>query len=324
MRRLLLTASAATTMALALTGCGTTEAAPGSSDKSSGRITLTDATGAKVTLDGPAKKVVGTEWDVVEHLISLGVEPAGVADVKGYKTWNSAVPLKSTPEDIGTRGEPSMDTVASLEPDLIVATTDLPTSAVKQLRKVAPVLAVRSADTSGQIAQMNKNLDLIAEATGKKQRADTVKKKFAAKIAAGRKALKDAGRDGTKIAFADGYVTANQVSIRSYTSRSLIGAVNEELGLENAWKAKGDKKYGLATTDVEGLTGLGDVPFAHIAAEEDSSDPFGHELTKNATWKSLPFVKNDDVHRLPGCIWMFGGPGAMGAYADAIVDALKK
>ncbi|MER6408707.1 iron-siderophore ABC transporter substrate-binding protein [Streptomyces viridosporus] len=323
MRRLLLTAPLAA--ALLLTACGTTEPAAGAAEESSGAVTLTDASGAEVELDGPAKKVVGTEWNVVEHLISLGVDPVGVADVKGYKTWNTAVPLTNEPEDIGTRGEPSMDTIASLKPDLIVATTDLQPSAVQQLRKVAPVLAVKPADASDPVGRMLGNVDLIAEATGTTERAATLKKDFEAKLAEGRKALADAGLDGAEIAFADGYVTSNQVSVRPYTAGSLIGGVNERLGLKNAWKTKGDESYGLAATDVEGLTGLGKVRFVYIGNDNDpSSDPFGKELAGNSVWKSLPFVKSGDVHRLSDGIWMFGGTGSMEQYADAVVEALTK
>ncbi|WP_371101779.1 ABC transporter substrate-binding protein [Streptomyces sp. PU_AKi4] len=327
MRRLLLTAPLATAATLLLAACGTTEPAAddAGAKESAQAITLTDATGAKVELDGPAKKVVGTEWNVVEHLVSLGVDPVGVADVKGYKTWDAAVPLKNEPEDIGTRGEPSMDTIASLKPDLIVATTDLQPDAVKQLRKVAPVLEVKSADAADPIGQMLENLDLIAEATGTTERAATLKKDFDAKLAEGQKALADAGLDGAEIAFADGYVASNQVSLRPYTSGSLIGAVNERLGLKNAWKLKGDEAYGLASTDVEGLTGLGKVQFAYIGNKDDaSSDPFGKELADNSVWKSLPFVKSGDVHRLDDGIWMFGGTGSMEAYADALVASLTK
>ncbi|WP_327365321.1 iron-siderophore ABC transporter substrate-binding protein [Streptomyces sp. NBC_01217] len=325
MRRLLLTAAAATAAALALSACGTTEPAADNSKKTAGRITLTDATGAKVQLDGPAKKVVGTEWNVVESLISLGVDPAGVADVKGYKTWDTAVPLKNEPKDIGTRGEPSMDTIASLSPDLIVATSDLPPAAVKQLRKVAPVLEVRAADASDPIGQMTENLDLIAKATGTTQQAKELKKQFETKIADGRKALADAGLAGTQYAFADGYVVSNQVSIRPYTSGSLIGAVNEKIGLKNAWTVKGDESYGLGATDVEGLTELGDVQFAYIGSDGDkNSTPFAGALAKNSAWTSLPFVKKGNVHRLPDGIWMFGGPDSMEAYIDAVVDALTK
>ncbi|MEU5716171.1 iron-siderophore ABC transporter substrate-binding protein [Streptomyces sp. NPDC020403] len=326
MRRLLLTAAAATAAALTLTACGTTEPAATDSAKGSDRITLTDASGTDVRLDAPATKVVATEWNVVESLLTLGVEPVGVADVKGYRTWNTTVPLENAPRDIGTRGEPSMDAIASLSPDLIVATTDLPASAVKQLRKVAPVLEVKSADAADPVGQMLESLDLIAQATGTEQQARKATQRFDVKVAEGRKALADDGLAGTEIAFADGYVTSNQVSVRPYTGGSLIGAVNEKIGLKNAWTQKGDESYGLAATDVEGLTALGDeVRFAYIGSDGDkSSTPFSGALAKNSVWTSLPFVKAGEVHRLDDGIWMFGGPRSMEAYIDSVVEALTK
>ncbi|MFE7644226.1 ABC transporter substrate-binding protein [Streptomyces phaeoluteigriseus] len=326
MRRLLFTAATTTAAALTLAACGTTEPAADSTKKPSEAITLTDATGAEVTLDGPATKVVTTEWNVTESLLTLGVDPIGVADVKGYKTWDTAVPLTTDPKDIGTRGEPSMDTIAALAPDLVLATTDLPPAAVKQLRKVAPVLEVKSADGADQIGRMLDNIDLIAQATGTTDKAKSVRDGWEAKVAEGKKALADAGLDGARFAFADGYVTSNQVSLRPYTSGSLIGSVNEAIGLKNAWTVKGDASYGLGTTDVEGLTALPkDTRFAYIGSDGDkNSTPFTGALAKNSVWTSLPFVKAGDVHRLPDGIWMFGGPVSMEAYIDAVVDALTK
>ncbi|MFE1029044.1 ABC transporter substrate-binding protein [Streptomyces sp. NPDC058818] len=327
MRRLLLTAAATTAAALTLAACGTTEpAADKTEKKASEAITLKDGKGTEVKLDGPATKVVATEWNAVESLVALGVDPVGVADVKGYKTWDTSVPLKNEPKDIGTRGEPSMDTVASLSPDLIVATTDLPPAAVKQLREVAPVLEVKSADGTDQIGQMLDNIDLIAKATGTTAKAKTIRADFEAKVAEGKKALSDAEMAGQEIAFADGYVTSNQVSVRPYTATSLIGEVNEAIGLKNAWKMKGDEAYGLASTDVEGLTALPKgTHFAYIGNDDDpNATPFTGALTENSVWKSLPFVKAGDVHRLNDGIWMFGGPGSMEAYIDAVVGALTK
>ncbi|WP_055696717.1 MULTISPECIES: ABC transporter substrate-binding protein [Streptomyces] len=326
MRRLLLTAAVATTAALTLTACGTTEPAADDAKKSGGAITLTDGTGAKVKLDGPAKKVVGTEWNAVESLISLGVDPTGVSDVKGYKTWDTAVPLKNDPKDVGTRGEPSMDSIASLKPDLIIATTDLPAAAVKQMREIAPVLNLRPADAKNPIGQMTDNLDLLAKATGTTERATKLKKDFEAKLAEGKKKLAGADLAGAEFAFADGYDVSNQVTIRPYTSGSLLGAVNAELGLKNPWKVKGDKAYGLGSTDVEGLTKLGDdVHFAYIGNDGDkSSTPFTDALAKDKVWTSLPFVKKGNVHRLPDGVWMFGGPESMNQYVDSVVAALTK
>ncbi len=252
-------------------------------------------------LDGPAKKVVGTEWNAVESLISLGVDPTGVADVKGYKTWDTAVPLKNDPSRAATEH-------------------------LKQMRKIAPVLNLRPADAADPIGQMTENLDLLAEATGTTERATKLKKDFEAKLAEGRKKLAAAGHGGAKYAFADGYVTGNQTSIRPYTSGSLIGAVNEKLGLKNDWTAKGDKAYGLGATDVEGLTKLDkDVHFAYIGNDGDkSSNPFTGVLKKDKVWTSLPFVKKGNVHRLPDGIWMFGGTESMSQYIDSVVEALKK
>lgn len=197
---------------------------------------------------------------------------------------------------------------------------------MKHLRKVAPVLEVRSASAADPIGQMTKNLDIIAEATGTGERAEKIKDAFDAKVTEGKKALADAGLDGAPVAFADGYDISNQISIRPYTGGSLIGAVNEQLGLKNAWKVEGDKDYGLGTTDVEGLTKLGDdVRFAYIGNDGDKgSTPFTDALAKDKVWTSLPFVKKSDVHRLPDGIWMFGGQESMGAYIDALVKELTK
>jgi iron complex transport system substrate-binding protein len=324
-QRLWLTAAIAAAATLALTACGTTESAttsPAAAATTAQAITLTDGAGRTVTLDGPATKVVGTEWNVVESLVSLGVDPVGVADVKGYGIWDSAVPLRTTPKDIGTRGEPSLDTIAALAPDLIVATTDLPAASVTQLKKIAPVLQVRSANGTDQIGQMLGNVDLIAKATGTEAKATALRTAFTAKIASGRAAIAAAGLSGTKFAFADGYVQANQVGIRPYAKGSLIGDITTQLGLTNAWTVAGDKDYGLAGTDVEGLTKLGDVQFLYIVNSQDGGDPFAEVLGKNKVWKSLAFVKAGHVHRLPDGIWLFGGPGAMSAYIDGVVSAL--
>lgn len=322
--RLLLATAVAAATALALTACGTTQPSSSASTAKAAPISLTDTTGTTVKLDGPATKVVGTEWNVVEDLVTLGVKPVGVADVKGYGEWDSGVPLTNKPKDIGTRGEPSLDSIAALTPDLIVATTDLPAATLKQMRQIAPVLVIRPANGADQIGEMFTGLDLIAKATGTTEKAATVKKGFDAKLASAKKELDKAGKAGTQVAFADSYVDSNQVSIRPYTKTSLIGSINAKLGLENAWTVAGDKDYGLATTDVEGLTKLGDVDFLYVANSKDGGDTFQTALASNAIWKNLSFVKSDKVHRLSDGIWVFGGPASMENYISALVTTLTK
>ncbi|MFE9249765.1 iron-siderophore ABC transporter substrate-binding protein [Streptomyces sp. NPDC007088] len=307
--------------AVALAACGSTEA-PKKEAKADSSLTVTDATGKKVKLDGPAKRVVGTEWNVVESLVTLGVDPVGVADVKGYSAWDKAAPLRGGAKDIGTRGEPSLGTVAALKPDLVVATTDLSDSAIKQLSKVAPVLVTKSADASRQIDQMLDTMDLIAKATGKEKEAKAETASFREAIEDGREKLDKAGLKGQKLAFADGWKEGNQVSVRPFAKGSLLSDINTELGLVDPWTVKGDKAYGLGSTDVEGLTKIGDARFAYIFNSVDGKDPFADGLKDNAVWKSLPFVKKKQVYRLPDGVWMFGGTAAAKDYIDALVGAL--
>lgn len=311
---------------LLLSACGTTEAPAGTkaSDDTGKPITLTDSRGKKITLDGPATRTVGLEWNAVEHLVSVGEMPVGVSDVEGYNAWATAEPLDDSVTDVGIRGEPSMDTIASLRPDLIVATTDLSQGAISQLEELAPVMVLRSADASDAIGQMRENVRLVAKATGNVQAGERLLSQFDAKLAAGRKAIAEAGLTGDRFFFADGYVEAGQVSIRPFADGSLISDVTERLGLKNAWTGKGDPSYGLDSTDVEGLTRLENVQhFVYYHNDKAGGpNPFTDGLAGNAVWQSLPFVKSGDVHRLPDGIWMFGGPTSMTQYIDAVVAEL--
>lgn len=112
------------------------------------------------------------------------------------------------------------------------------------------------------------------------------------------------------------------MSIRPFAEGSLVSDVTEEIGLVSAWTQEGDPDYGLGATDVEGLTALGDVHFLYITNGSAEEDPFAAGLAGNAVWQSLPFVASGDVHRLPDGIWMFGGPGSMMQYIDAVVAVL--
>lgn len=326
MRKTQLLAALAAGALLALSGCGTTEdAATGdaSADTGSGQsITIVDARGKEVVLDGPATRVAGSEWGVIENMVSLGVMPVGAADIAGYETWVSSAPLDDTVTDIGTRGEPSIDTLVALEPDLLLVTDSLVDGAIEQIEETIPVIVVPGGDATDSLGQMFETMDIIAQATGTEEAAAEVKATFEAKVEEGRAAVEAAGAAGDTVAFSDSYVDAGSVSVRPYAEGSLVSDVLAEIGLENAWSMEGDPTYGLAQTDVEGLTELGDTHFWYMA-NDSLGDPYTEELADNAIWMDLPFVAEDKVVRFPDSIWTFGGPTSMAQIIDAAVDALN-
>lgn len=322
-RRSLLAGSAVLT-ALALAACGTTEAPVDSAapDAATESVTVTDARGIEVEIPAGAEDVVALEWVAVEHLQTVGIAPVGVADAAGYTDWaGTGAPLEGEPTDVGTRIEPSIDAIAGLAPDLIIAVAGRDEGAYADLEAIAPVLVLQGADAADPIGTMYADLRLVAEAVGAADAAETAITDYEAHIAEVATAVEEAGLAGTPLAHMDGYENGGQVEIRPYAEGAQLPAVFESIGFTNAWPGEGDAQYGLGVTDVEGLSVLPDD--AHIVyMTVGDRDVFTQDLADNAIFQELPTVQAGDVHRLPDGIWLFGGVHSMAAYADALLAAL--
>jgi ferric hydroxamate transport system substrate-binding protein len=316
-----------TAAAVGLAACGTTEtpvepeAAPEAKQNAAAEpVIVTDARDKKVTLpDGPAKRVVALEWSEVEDLVTLGVMPVGVADVKGYGTWNDAAKLDDSVTNVGMRGEASVDAIVALQPDLIITEVERSTTVVAQLEKTAPVIVMEGSDASRNIEHMKENFELIATAVGKEDVAAKILPQVDQAVADGKKKLAAAGVAGDGFAMADGWMEGSSVSIRMFGKGSLMSDLAEELGLRNQWKGKVDPMWGLGNTDVEGMTALSDVHFFYSASEDDV---FREGLADNAIWKSRPFVQKDQLYKLEPGTWTFGGPRSCISFVNQVVKAL--
>lgn len=320
----MLLAGAAVLTALALAACGTTEAPADSPEPGAGSeaVTVTDARGESVEIPAGVEDVVALEWAPVEHLQTVGIVPVGVADVAGYGDWAGAgAPLEGEPVDVGTRTEPSIDAIAGLAPDLIVAVAGRDAGAYADLEAIAPVLVLQGADASAPIETMYADLRLVGEAVGAQDVAETAISDFQAHLEELTATVEEAGLAGTPLAHMDGYESGGQVEIRPYADGALLTAAFQEIGFTNGWPGEGDEQYGLGITDVEGLTALEDE--SHIIyMTVGERDVFTQDLADNAIWNGLPSVQAGNVHRLPDGIWLFGGVDSVSAYLDALVASL--
>lgn len=305
---------------LLASACGTSESpSEASGSKAGGPVTVTDSRGKDVKLKAPAKKVVALEWGEAEMLVSLGVMPVGVADVKGYASWVTAEKLDAGVKDVGTRAEPSVDSVVGLEPDLVVMEEGRAPALVKQIEKYVPVIVAKGSDASDNLTRMRNDFTMIAKAVGKDAEAKQELKAFDTALADAKKKIADAGAAGGSFVMADGYKSGSAVSIRPFGEGALVSQVAMQLGLKNVWTGKTDKVWGLGQTDVEGLTAIKDkdVKFLYNASAGD--DVFAEDLAKNRIWKGLPFVKAGNVHKLTDGTWTFGGPASCRQYAEELV-----
>lgn len=307
-----------------LAGCGSTEGVgPATSAPADGAeggpATVTDSRGKEITLESPARRVVALEWAEVEMLVTLGVMPVGVADVDGYETWVTAAPLDPEVTDVGTRQEPSVDSVVALDPDLVVMEAERGSALVTQLEEYVPVLVTEGSDASGNLDRMRADFRMIATAVGESEQAEQVLTDFDAALGQAREAIAQAGAEGAYFAMADGRQQGSSVAIRMFGDGALVSEVATALGLRNAWTGEVDDVWGLGNTDVEGLTRLPDEDVTFLYHASDGNDVFAGALAGNPIWESLPFVEQDRVHRLTDGIWTFGGPASCRQFADELV-----
>ncbi|WP_030902771.1 iron-siderophore ABC transporter substrate-binding protein [Streptomyces sp. NRRL F-5126] len=347
-----LAASAATGLALlAATACGTTDvgkteagggasASPASKDCASDTTTTStepvsfkDGVGRQVKLAKPAKRIAVLEWQQVEDALTLCVTPTAVADAKGYRTYDSAEKLPSGVTNIGTREEPDLDTLYASKPDLIVVEAfHADDETIKKLEKRGvPVMATRGANPDDPIGNMRQVFSMIAKATGRTERAGQVLKEFDQHLAEAKRKVADAALPTKRFLFFDGWLQGGNLTIRPYSDGALFTEIGRQLGMKPAWtdavnKDHGhggvDPSYGLAQTDVEGLTAVGDANLFY--ANDDGAGGYVKALEKNPIWRDLPAVKEGRAHSFPAGVWGAGGPRSCEQAIDAYADVLDK
>lgn len=121
-----------------------------------------------ITLPRAPTRVVVLEFSFADALASVNVSPVGVADDNDEKRLPAQVrKIIGKWTSVGTRGQPSIEAIANLKPDLIVADLDRHKAVYDQLSAIAPtlLLASRGEDYEGSLQSAAK----IAEALGKTQ-----------------------------------------------------------------------------------------------------------------------------------------------------------
>lgn len=309
---------------LALSACGTTDPATDdtepAADTSGGAITVTDGRGEEVTLDAPAERVVTLEWSNTEDVVTLGVQPVGVADIEGYESWVTAAPLTDDPVDVGTRTEPSLESVAAADPDLILGILEsVPDNAMQQMEKIAPVVLLTGADASDPLGTMRDNFTTTATLLGKEDTAEEVLADLDSTISDAKEQIEAAGMAGTPFTFNYIYEEGNNFSLRMHGPGSQPIALATAAGLTPAWEKAGDAAWGLSTLDLEGLTRLPDDTFFTYWANEGEDDPT-EALNGNALWESLPFVQAGNLAPAADGVWIYGGPASSIQWVEQVAD----
>ncbi|AOZ90887.1 ABC transporter substrate-binding protein [Paenibacillus crassostreae] len=288
-------------------------------------IVLKDAKG-ELKLDKPAQKIVVLEWTFTEDIIALGMQPVGNADNENYKLYvTSEASLDEGVTDVGTRDEPNLETIASLQPDLIIGVSDSHEAIYDQLKGIAPTLLFSLYPPEGEgnhYTQMEEIFRTIAVAVGKTAEGEKVLADLDTHYADAKATLAAAGKEGFNYVLTQAYSYQNAAQLRLFLDNSLAVQTLNRIGLVNDWKSEQFEMWGFSTSTVESLPAVQDSNLIHIVQKDD--DIFSNELKDNSVWNGLTFVKEKRIFGLDSATWVFGGPISSKVIVDEVVATLTK
>jgi len=306
-RRNLISTGAALTASAALHRTGFAQTPAASPAATSYPLTVTHD-GGDTTLESQPQRIVALEWNLVEDLLVLGIQPVAIADVEGFKTWVTIdVPLADDVQDVGTRQEPSLEALEAAEPDLILGVEYRDITIYDSLTAVAPTILVPAYPQDAGITPLQYVRDRLRNEGWFLDHAAAAEQAIAAMdstIAEKASAIEAAGLTGAPYVVTQAFSGDNQPAMRIFSDKSLLGDSISATGLENAWTAEGDE-WGFTTNTVESFVELpDDVHVFYII--NDSDDVFENYLKDDPIWQSLPFMREGRFYPLGGDTWAFG------------------
>jgi ABC-type Fe3+-citrate transport system substrate-binding protein len=313
-RRGLMVALAALS-ATALAACGGGSNAGTDSAAGSGQaVTIQAATGS-VELPKPAVRVAVMQWQFLEDLLALGVQPVMIADEQQPGSGNPMPPQfdgklgKYT--SLGSRISPNLEVLSAEPIDLIVADKSEHLKDYEQFSQIAPTLIL---DTSSW-ADFYPNLQKLGQAVGKADKAAEVDKSLKDSIAAGKTKLGAASAKRVLI----GVPTPDKFF--AFTANSLQAGVLTELGLTYSYKEVAGKLSDQAPLESLAQT-KADVMFLTV----DPGSPVVTDTWKgNSLWDSIPAVQANQVHTVDRGIWSVGrGALSVPMMVQQTVDSFAK
>ena len=254
-------------------------------------VTIKDAKG-EFTLDKTPSRVVALEYSFVDALAQVGVSPGGVADDNKVDRILPQVREKIAAwQSVGTRSQPSLEVIASLKPDLIIADPSRHTAVFEELKKIAPTVMFDSRHESYQenLETAQKIGDLVGKSSEMKAKINE-HNDYIANIA------KNLGVQGKKASFG----TSREDKFNIQNDNGYVGSFLTTLGFAPT-KLNSDQAF--VEINLEQLV-MEKPEYLFIAHYRDES--IARKWEAEPLWKAIPAVKANHVYSVDSDMWARG------------------
>jgi iron complex transport system substrate-binding protein len=241
----------------------------------------------------------------LDNVLALGVKPIAATTLGDYKFHAYLQDLTSEIEKIGINGQPNLEKILYLKPDLILGFS-WDAELYGQLSKIAPTVLI------DQDSEWKDWLKQYAEALGETAKAEKLLQEYDQKIASLRQKM-GGTLSQTKVSLVNFW--ANYT--RLYMRLSFGGSILKDIGLPRPNYEDKDKYQENISLELVPQIG-GDVIFLILGGHNESRLK---QFTNHPLWSQLQAVQQNRVYPVTGDVWIAAW-GIIGA--NRVLDDLFK
>jgi len=302
-------ALSALVLVMIVTGCGSNNNATNTSNKTSEDTVATDQSSNEVRtvkhamgeteIKGTPQRVVVLTNEGTEAVLALGIKPVGAVKSWTGSPWYEHIKADMEGvQELGEEGQPNLELIAGLAPDLIIANKMRHEEIYEQLKAIAPTVESETLRGDWKI-----NFKLYAEALGKSEEADKQLAAFDTRIEDFKTKAGDKLKDTVSVVRFMGGKT------RVYHADTFSGIIFDQIGI-----TRNDMTLKSKETFVDEIT-KERLPEADAHRlfyfTYDTGDGKGNETEQewinDPLWKGLSAVKEGRVYRVDDAIWNTAG-----------------
>lgn len=258
------------------------------------------------------QRIVVLDWDLLEQILTLNVIPVGATELKGYRQWVVHPSAPDSIEDVGSRAEPNLEKIATLKPDVILASSSQQ-DLLPVLKTIAPVVYLpnfsrQDNDAEVAIAHFFTLAKLLDKQDIAKQKFDEMNATFTQ----------------LKTKLQQAYTTLPEVAVIRfstltavflYTENSSTNYVLTHLGLTPAISLP-PQAWGI---DQRRMNSLQNITSGYVLYMLPFPDE--EKIANSILWQAMPFVRNGHFNAV-NPVWNYGGITSLTLMAKAITDSL--
>lgn len=263
-------------------------------------VKVTDSLGTELVFEQTPERVVVLGYSEYDTLKALGLEELVVgAPKKNVPAYLGTLSEKIT--DIGSLKEPNLETIAELEPDLIIA-TGRTAALAEELKQIAPVFVNRLDNVNFWESFKSTNLNL-ATIFNQNEKAEAVITSLEEKVEQVKQTVADQNQTTLVLMLNEGNLSA-------FSSNSRFALIYQVLGFKAVDDSIEDGTHGQEVS-YEGILSFNPERIFYL----DRTAAIGGDKTKNADFLTNELIaqttasQNDAINALTSDLWYLTGGG---------------